>query len=276
MLAPAGDVYQAGTLSGNPLAVAAGLATLELLDEAAYARLAAITERLADGLREAAGRRHPVQVVSAPGLLTVFFSERAGARLRGRAGAATSRPTRAGAASCSRAASTRRRRSSRPGSRRWRTRAEQIERTLEAAAAAFAALPDGRRARDERGRATLGDRTRSSACARCCASEGGLIATLRRRRRRAARAAARAPGEARRSSPRAGPRADGRREEYELLVEAIYEGYLLHYGEPRVRARAGGRPARCWPATACTRSGWRGWSSSATPRRSPSWPTRSR
>src|SRR6185312_3670416 len=75
MLAPAGDVYQAGTLSGNPLAVAAGLATLELLDEAAYARLAATTERLARGLREAAGEQ-PVQVVSAPGLLTVFFSER--------------------------------------------------------------------------------------------------------------------------------------------------------------------------------------------------------
>jgi hypothetical protein len=32
----------------------------------------------------------------------------------------------------------------------------------------------------------------------------------------------------------AGPRAEGRREEYELLVEAIYEGYLLHYGRPRV------------------------------------------
>jgi hypothetical protein len=31
-----------------------------------------------------------------------------------------------------------------------------------------------------------------------------------------------------------GPRAEGRREEYELLVEAIYEGYLLHYGHPRV------------------------------------------
>ncbi len=31
-----------------------------------------------------------------------------------------------------------------------------------------------------------------------------------------------------------GPRAEGRREEYELLVEAIYEGYLLHYGTPRV------------------------------------------
>jgi glutamate-1-semialdehyde 2,1-aminomutase len=76
MLAPAGEVYQAGTLSGNPLAVAAGLATLRLLDEAAYARLSASTERLVSGLREAAGE-HPVAVVSAPGLLTVFFSERA-------------------------------------------------------------------------------------------------------------------------------------------------------------------------------------------------------
>jgi glutamate-1-semialdehyde 2,1-aminomutase len=75
MLAPSGEVYQAGTLSGNPLAVAAGLATLELLDEPAYLRLAAITERLAAGLRAAAGG-HPVQVVSAPGLITVFFSAR--------------------------------------------------------------------------------------------------------------------------------------------------------------------------------------------------------
>jgi glutamate-1-semialdehyde 2,1-aminomutase len=75
MLAPAGEVYQAGTLSGNPLAVAAGLATLELLDGEAYERLASVTERLADGLREAAGG-YPVQVQSAPGLLTVFFSSR--------------------------------------------------------------------------------------------------------------------------------------------------------------------------------------------------------
>jgi glutamate-1-semialdehyde 2,1-aminomutase len=75
MLAPAGEVYQAGTLSGNPVAVAAGLATLELLDEPAYAQLSASTERLAAGLRDAAGD-HPVQVVTAPGLLTVFFSER--------------------------------------------------------------------------------------------------------------------------------------------------------------------------------------------------------
>jgi glutamate-1-semialdehyde 2,1-aminomutase len=78
MLAPAGEVYQAGTLSGNPLAVAAGLATLALLDESAYVRLAAITERLAGGLREAAAGAvaggYPVHVESAPGLLTVFFT----------------------------------------------------------------------------------------------------------------------------------------------------------------------------------------------------------
>src|SRR5271170_5347663 len=77
MLAPSGEVYQAGTLSGNPIAVAAGLATLELLDAAAYLRLSALTNQLASGLRaaaDAAGRA--VQVVSVPGLLTVFFSER--------------------------------------------------------------------------------------------------------------------------------------------------------------------------------------------------------
>jgi glutamate-1-semialdehyde 2,1-aminomutase len=78
LLAPAGEVYQAGTLSGNPLAVAAGLATLSLLDEPAYLRLASITDQLASGLRSAAARAggYPVQVVSVPGLLTVFFSDR--------------------------------------------------------------------------------------------------------------------------------------------------------------------------------------------------------
>ena len=75
MLAPQGEVYQAGTLSGNPLAVAAGRATLALLDEPAYQRLTAITDRLAAGLREAAAGV-PVQISSARGLLTVFFSER--------------------------------------------------------------------------------------------------------------------------------------------------------------------------------------------------------
>jgi hypothetical protein len=62
--------------------------------------------------------------------------------------------------------------------------------------------------------------------------EGGLIATLLERTN-----GGRVEGD-RLGSPAsvaaAGPRTEGRREEYELLVEAIYEGYLLHYGAPRV------------------------------------------
>jgi glutamate-1-semialdehyde 2,1-aminomutase len=72
-VAPAGDVYQAGTLSGNPIAVAAGLATLRELDARAYGRLGELTDRLTAGLRDAAGDR-PVQVVSVCGLVTPFFS----------------------------------------------------------------------------------------------------------------------------------------------------------------------------------------------------------
>jgi glutamate-1-semialdehyde 2,1-aminomutase len=75
LIAPAGDVYQAGTLSGNPLAVAAGLATLKHLDAGAYERLGALTDRLASGLREAAAD-FPVAVVSVPGLVTPFFAEK--------------------------------------------------------------------------------------------------------------------------------------------------------------------------------------------------------
>jgi glutamate-1-semialdehyde 2,1-aminomutase len=72
-IAPAGDVYVAGTLSGNPLAVAAGLATLRELDAGAYARLGELTDRLAAGLRKAA-EGLPLVVASVPGLLTLFFS----------------------------------------------------------------------------------------------------------------------------------------------------------------------------------------------------------
>ncbi|MBN8866127.1 MAG: glutamate-1-semialdehyde 2,1-aminomutase [Solirubrobacterales bacterium] len=74
-LAPSGDVYQAGTLSGNPLAVAAGLTTLRRLDDDAYARLAALTDRLVRGLEDLAGE-HGLSVGSAPGLATLFFSAR--------------------------------------------------------------------------------------------------------------------------------------------------------------------------------------------------------
>jgi glutamate-1-semialdehyde 2,1-aminomutase len=75
LVAPAGDVYQAGTLSGNPLAVAAGLATLRLLDDSAYTTLEATTRTLAGGF-EAAAREAgvAVQVPWRTGMFTVFFS----------------------------------------------------------------------------------------------------------------------------------------------------------------------------------------------------------
>jgi glutamate-1-semialdehyde 2,1-aminomutase len=74
-IAPAGSVYQAGTLSGNPLAVAAALATFELLDGEAYERLQRVTHSLAEGLQQAADSADvPVRIQSAPGLLTPFFS----------------------------------------------------------------------------------------------------------------------------------------------------------------------------------------------------------
>jgi glutamate-1-semialdehyde 2,1-aminomutase len=75
-IAPSGDVYQAGTLSGNPLAVAAGLATLRLLDDGAYARLDATTNAIADGIAGAAADAGvAVQVPRTTGLFTVFFSD---------------------------------------------------------------------------------------------------------------------------------------------------------------------------------------------------------
>jgi glutamate-1-semialdehyde 2,1-aminomutase len=76
-IAPAGDVYQAGTLSGNPLAVAAGLATLALLDDEAYGQLARTTSELASGLASAAADAGvAVQVPHVTGLLTVFLTDR--------------------------------------------------------------------------------------------------------------------------------------------------------------------------------------------------------
>ncbi len=75
-VAPAGDVYQAGTLSGNPLATAAGLATLALLDAAAYARLEEVAAALTTGLRELAAEIGiPLHVSQTTGLLTPFFHD---------------------------------------------------------------------------------------------------------------------------------------------------------------------------------------------------------
>lgn len=75
-LAPLGPVYQAGTLSGNPVAMAAGLATLRNADAAAYARLDANADRLAGLLSGAltdAGVVHRVQ--RAGNMLSVFFTD---------------------------------------------------------------------------------------------------------------------------------------------------------------------------------------------------------
>lgn len=74
-LAPTGPVYQAGTLSGNPVAVAAGLATLRSADAAVYRALDANADRLAGLLTDAlteAGVAHRVQ--QAGNLLSVFFT----------------------------------------------------------------------------------------------------------------------------------------------------------------------------------------------------------
>ncbi len=76
-VSPAGPIYQAGTLSGNPLAMAAGLSTLRLLREPSfYDRLERISARLAEGLEKAAhdaGVPHVVQRVGS--MLTLFFHD---------------------------------------------------------------------------------------------------------------------------------------------------------------------------------------------------------
>lgn len=74
---PAGKVFQAGTLSGNPLAVAAGTATLEeLRDHPPYARLDALGARLEEGFRKAAAAAGvPVWVARVGSMMTMFFQK---------------------------------------------------------------------------------------------------------------------------------------------------------------------------------------------------------
>ena len=75
-IAPAGPVYQAGTLSGNPLAVRAGLKTLELLRRpGSYERLEQLTARLAEGIKQrAAGAGIPITINRVGSMFTVFFT----------------------------------------------------------------------------------------------------------------------------------------------------------------------------------------------------------
>jgi glutamate-1-semialdehyde 2,1-aminomutase len=75
-VSPLGPVYQAGTLSGNPLAVAAGLATLRALGRAGfYEELEAKSARLEAALKQAAGAR-PVTIQRVGSMLTPFFTDR--------------------------------------------------------------------------------------------------------------------------------------------------------------------------------------------------------
>ena len=74
MVSPDGPVYQAGTLSGNPIATTAGLATLRILQEdtGIYDRLEARAKKLADAVREAAGDRVSVNQIGS--LMSIFFT----------------------------------------------------------------------------------------------------------------------------------------------------------------------------------------------------------
>ena len=75
-VAPVGPVYQAGTLSGNPVAVSAGLATLELLDAALYDKLEALGARLEKGLASAIAKAEaPACVQRIGSMITLFFTK---------------------------------------------------------------------------------------------------------------------------------------------------------------------------------------------------------
>jgi glutamate-1-semialdehyde 2,1-aminomutase len=76
LVAPAGPVYQAGTLSGNPLAMAAGLWTIQELSPGLYKHLAKLGGQLAAGLADAArDARIPLQVNGFGSLITPFFTD---------------------------------------------------------------------------------------------------------------------------------------------------------------------------------------------------------
>jgi glutamate-1-semialdehyde 2,1-aminomutase len=77
LVSPAGPVYQAGTLSGNPLAMTAGLWSLDHLTPKLYAHLAALSVRLAAGLADAAREAGVALQINAVGsILTPFFTDR--------------------------------------------------------------------------------------------------------------------------------------------------------------------------------------------------------
>ncbi len=217
-IAPAGDVYQAGTLSGNPLAAAAGLATLAWLDADAYERLGVLTDRLAAGFAALAAER-PLQVASAPGLTTLFFS----AEPVHDFAAATACDTEAHARFCR----------------------AMLDRGVYPPPAQFEAwfVSLAHRRGDDRPHPGSRRRVarRGAGVSRAAPRPEEALRTLAAQLREEDTpisphvvdpAAAPRLGVLAAAGPRA-PRAPG---EYSLVVEAVREGYLLHYGEPRLLA----------------------------------------
>ena len=129
-VAPAGDVYQAGTLSGNPLAVGRRAGDAGAARRRAPTRGSTDHRALADGLAAAAAAAAcPSRCRARPACSPCSSPTSRCATTRTRSCDATATPP--SAARCSSAASTRRRRSTRPGSRRSPTTTTQIERTLD-------------------------------------------------------------------------------------------------------------------------------------------------
>ena len=221
-LAPVGDVYQAGTLSGNPLATAAGMSVLRRLrDPAVYEELERRGARLEAGLAPFG----TVQRVGA--MLTLFCQDGAGARLRRRR-AVRHGPVRGALPSpARRTASTWRRRSSSACSSRSPTAT--------------------RRSTDDRGR---------------CATSSKLTepGTLGRRLGVADEAARESPLWAAVAAARRRARARARLLDaladpaFALGVETIYEGYLLHYGASAAVRAGRRRTRRSCSATTSTRT----------------------
>ena len=220
-IAPAGDVYQAGTLSGNPLAVAAGLATLR---RARRRRLRAPRRRSPTASPPACASSPPsgrCRSPPRPGLLTLFFS-RARSPTSPPPRPATSRPTPASAAAML--------------ARGVYPPPPQFEAWF--VSLAHDEASDRPHPRGGRRVARGGARLTMSAASRT---------TLSRPTRCAPRSCARRGRRSRRTSSTrgsarlgviaaAGPRAAAAPGEYAFVVEAVREGYLLHYGEPRLLA----------------------------------------
>ena len=197
-LAPVGSVYQAGTLSGNPLATAAGLSVLRRLrDPAVYAELERRGARLEAGLTGSPGRG-----CSASGRWRRCSCSREPVRNFDDAQLRTRSDTARSSAGCSSAASTSRRRSSSASSSRSPTATKRSTRPWRRSATSSTAdlwqtLADDAAAESELWRRSL------------------------------------LPSDERDRAPVFSPLAD---ERFRLGIETIYEAYLVHFGRPRLFA----------------------------------------